>query len=72
MLRLQQNLVPWNGEHDGMCKFIFHMSFRNEFYFSGFYRCVKGFLLCYSMNYRGFSVKSKLLISLFQTVKVSL
>ena len=37
MLRLQQNLVPWNGEHDGICKFIFHMSFRNEFYFSGFY-----------------------------------
>ena len=30
------------------------------------------FLLCYSMNYRDFSVKSKLIISLFQTVKLSL
>ena len=30
------------------------------------------FLLCYSMNYRDFSVKSKLTISLFQTVKLSL
>ena len=32
----------------------------------------KEFLLCYSMNYRDFSVKSKLIISLFQTVKLSL
>ena len=30
------------------------------------------FLLCFSMNYRDFSVKSKLIISLFQTVKLSL
>ena len=30
------------------------------------------FLLCYSMNYRDFSVKSKLIISLFETVKLSL
>ena len=30
------------------------------------------FLSCYSMNYRDFSVKSKLLISLFQTLKLSL
>ena len=28
--------------------------------------------LCFSMNYRDFSVKSKLIISLFQTVKLSL
>ena len=27
--------------------------------------------LYFSMNYRGFSVKSKLIISLFQTVKLS-
>ena len=31
-----------------------------------------GFLLYFSMNYRDFSVKSKLIISLFQTVKLSL
>ena len=31
----------------------------------------KWFLSCYSMNYRDFSVKSKLIISLFQTVKLS-
>ena len=30
------------------------------------------FLLYFSMNYRDFSVKSKLIISLFQTVKLSL
>ena len=30
------------------------------------------FLLCYSMNYRDFSVKSKPIISLFETVKLSL
>ena len=30
------------------------------------------FLLDFSMNYRDFSVKSKLIISLFQTVKLSL
>ena len=29
-------------------------------------------LLYFSMNYRDFSVKSKLIISLFQTVKLSL
>ena len=28
--------------------------------------------LCFSMNYRDFSVKPKLIISLFQTVKLSL
>ena len=33
---------------------------------------IRHFLLCYSMNYRDFSVKSKLIISLFQTVKLSL
>ena len=30
------------------------------------------FLLCYSMTYRDFLVKSKLIISLFQIVKLSL
>ena len=30
------------------------------------------FLLCFSMNYRDFSVKLRLIISLFQTVKLSL
>ena len=30
------------------------------------------FLLYFSMNYRDFSVKSKLIISLFQTMKLSL
>ena len=30
------------------------------------------FLLYFSMNYRDFSVKSKLIIPLFQTVKLSL
>ena len=30
------------------------------------------FLLYFSVNYRDFSVKSKLIISLFQTVKLSL
>ena len=34
--------------------------------------CINNFLLCYSMNYRDFSVKSKLIISLFQTVKLTL
>ena len=33
---------------------------------------IKCFLLYFSMNYRDFSVKSKLIISLFQTVKLSL
>ena len=33
---------------------------------------LKIFLLYFSMNYRDFSVKSKLIISLFQTVKLSL
>ena len=33
---------------------------------------VRIFLLYFSMNYRDFSVKSKLIISLFQTVKLSL
>ena len=33
---------------------------------------VQVFLLWYSMNYRDFPVKSKLIISLFQTVKLSL
>ena len=28
------------------------------------------FLLCFSMKYRDFSVKSKLIISLFQTMKI--
>ena len=32
----------------------------------------KFLLLYFSMNYRDFSVKSKLIISLFQTVKLSL
>ena len=30
------------------------------------------FLLYFSMNYRDFSVKSKLIVSLFQTMKLSL
>ena len=33
---------------------------------------LRRFLLCYSMNYRDFSVKSKLIISLFKTVRLSL
>ena len=32
----------------------------------------KNFLLYFSMNYRDFSVKSKMIISLFQTVKLSI
>ena len=45
-----------------MKMYIFHIMFVKSL----------GFLLCYSMNYRDFSVKSKLIISLFQTVKLSL
>ena len=33
---------------------------------------IKCFLLCFSMNSRDFSVKSKLIISLFQTMKIRL
>ena len=53
-----------------MCHFIASFSLK--------IKCVKiksmqekVFLLYFSMNYRDFSVKSKLIISLFQTVKLS-
>ena len=39
---------------------------------SGMKKKKNNFLLYFSMNYRDFSVKSKLIISLFQTVKLSL
>ena len=38
----------------------------------GIYRKKKVFLLCFSMNYRDFLVKSKPIISLFQTMKIRL
>ena len=48
--------------------------FSHEMFRKGFptYFFKKMFLLYFSMNYRDFSVKSKLIISLFQTVKLSL
>ena len=55
-----------------LCRGIFVFSWSKVLpYFSCFMQR-NLFLLCYSMNYRDFSVKSKLIISLFQTVKLSL
>ena len=55
--------------------FFTFLAFLLYFYFIFFfalYMTRKVILLYFSMNYRDFSVKSKLIISLFETVKLSL
>ena len=37
-----------------------------------YFNVINNFLICFPMDYRDFSVKSKVIISLLQTVKLSL
>ena len=59
----------WTNHQMGQTRKI--ISYLWDTLFSIFSGAGKFFLLCYSMNYRDFSVKSKLIIELFQTLKLS-